>query len=157
MRAARTLFPAILLATCMESVGLARAAGAAEIAAPATLRVPGTWHEQAPALAGYDGFAWYRANLTVPLDWLEGKGQIVLYVEKVDNASETFFNGVKIGVAGTLPPHYESGLADSEHRYLVPPEIVKRDGPNLVAIRVYDHEGSHGGCLKSSFRSAWWR
>jgi len=144
MRAARTLFPAILLATCMESVGLARAAGAAEIAAPATLRVPGTWHEQAPALAGYDGFAWYRANLTVPLDWLEGKGQIVLYVEKVDNASETFFNGVKIGVAGTLPPHYESGLADSEHRYLVPPEIVKRDGPNLVAIRVYDHDGNAG-------------
>jgi len=117
-------------------------APAAGIAAPATLRVPGTWNEQAPALAGYDGFAWYRANLTVPPDWLSG--QLTLYVEKIDNASETFFNGVKIGVAGKLPPHYESGLADSEHRYLVPPEIVRRDGPNLVAIRVYDHDGNAG-------------
>ena len=117
-------------------------ATAAEIIAPAALRVPGTWNEQAPALAGYDGFAWYRANLTVPPDWLAG--QLTLYVEKIDNASETFLNGVKIGVAGKLPPHYESGLADSEHRYLVPPEIVKRDGPNLVAIRVYDHDGNAG-------------
>ena len=115
---------------------------AAEIVAPSSLHVPGTWNEQAPALAGYDGFAWYRANLTVPPDWLAG--QLTLYVEKIDNASETFFNGVKIGVAGKLPPHYASGLTDSEHRYLVPPEIVRRDGPNLVAIRVYDHDGNAG-------------
>lgn len=121
---------------------VAAAGHAADPQAPGRMKVPGTWRGQAAALDGYDGFAWYRAHVTVPPEWT--KGQLVLYVEKVDNASETFFNGVKIGVAGTMPPAYESGLADAEHRYVIPPEIVRRDAPNLVAIRVYDHDGDAG-------------
>lgn len=109
---------------------------------PSTLRVPGTWNEQSAALRDYDGFAWYRVNVNVPADW--AKKSLFLYVEKVDNACETFFNGVKVGVSGKLPPNYESGLASNQHRYVVPPEIVKTDGPNLVAIRVYDHDGDAG-------------
>lgn len=107
-----------------------------------TLRVPGTWNDLDPALKDYDGYAWYRANVQVPAEW--GKRSLYLYVEKVDNACETFFNGVKIGVSGKFPPEYESGLIGNEHRYVVPPEIVKTDGPNLVAIRVYDHDGNAG-------------
>ncbi len=109
---------------------------------PSTLPVPGTWNDLNPALKDYDGYAWYRANVQVPAEW--GKRSLSLYVEKVDNACETFFNGVKIGVSGKLPPEYESGLIGNEHRYVVPPEIVKTDGPNLVAIRVYDHDGNAG-------------
>ncbi|MBI1344658.1 c-type cytochrome [bacterium] len=110
--------------------------------APRSLVVPGTWNDQSPALKDYDGYAWYRANVTIPAEW--AKRSMYLYVEKVDNACETFFNGVKIGVSGKLPPEYESGLIGNEHRYVVPPELVKTDGPNLVAIRVYDHDGNAG-------------
>lgn len=109
---------------------------------PSTLHVPGTWNQQSEALRDYDGFAWYRVNVNVPGDW--AKKSLFLYVEKVDNACETYFNGVKVGVSGKLPPNYESGLFGNQHRYVVPPEIVKTDGPNLVAIRVYDHDGDAG-------------
>jgi len=110
--------------------------------APRSLTVPGTWNDQSPALKDYDGYAWYRAHVTVPEAW--AKRSLYLYVEKVDNACETFFNGVKIGVSGKFPPEYESGLIGNEHRYVVPSELVKTAGPNLVAIRVYDHDGNAG-------------
>lgn len=108
-----------------------------------TLKVPGTWNDLDPQrLRDYDGFAWYRCGISVPATWKSRS--LYLYVENVDNACETFFNGVKIGVSGKLPPEYESGLVSNQHRYVVPPEIVKTDAPNIVAIRVYDHDGNAG-------------
>lgn len=106
------------------------------------LTVPGTWDEQRADLATYDGFAWYRCAVKVPAEW--HNRALYLYVEKVDNACETFFNGVKVGVSGTLPPQYTSGLATNEHRYVLPAEIVKFGDTNTVAIRVYDHDGAGG-------------
>jgi putative membrane-bound dehydrogenase-like protein len=137
----------------------ARAAAAARPAAPTrpakarspmqpagpatTLPVPGTWNTLRPAdLADYDGFAWYLCAIQPPADW--ATRSLYLYVENVDNACETFFNGTKIGVSGSFPPAYESGLATNQHRYVVPPEIVNAAGPNVVAIRVYDHDGDAG-------------
>jgi len=135
-----------VFAACVAAVATATAAEVAAAAPPTSLRVPGVWRDVAPALAGHDGFAWYRANLTVPAEW--AAGQLTLYVEKIDDASETYFNGVKIGAAGTLPPQEGSGTGaaapDAEHRYLVPPGLVRRDGPNLVAIRVFDRGGDAG-------------
>jgi len=132
-------FAACLAAVAVAAVG---ATGGEAAEPPTSLPVPGTWRDVAPALAGHDGFAWYRANLTVPPGW--ASGQLTLYVEKVDDAAETFFNGVRIGVAGKLPPDEPGGAADAEHRYLVPPGLVRPDGPNLVAIRVFDREGDAG-------------
>jgi putative membrane-bound dehydrogenase-like protein len=109
---------------------------------PSPLPVPGTWDSHRPELATYDGFAWYRCAVTPPANWKNRA--LYLYVEKVDNACETFFNGVKVGVSGTLPPKYTSGLATNEHRYVVPGNLVKPGEPNLVAIRVYDHDGKGG-------------
>ncbi len=107
-----------------------------------SLPVPGTWDSHRPELKTYDGFAWYRATVTPPANW-KGRG-LYLYVEKVDNACETYFNGVKVGVSGTFPPNYESGLASNEHRYVIPGDAVKIGEPNVVAIRVYDHDGAGG-------------
>ncbi|HET6426466.1 MAG TPA: ThuA domain-containing protein, partial [Planctomycetaceae bacterium] len=104
--------------------------------------VPGTWDSHRPELKSYDGFAWYRTTVTPPPEW-KGRG-LYLYVEKVDNACETFFNGVKVGISGTLPPSYTSGLLSNEHRYVIPPDAVKIGEPNVVAIRVYDHDGAGG-------------
>ncbi len=104
--------------------------------------VPGTWDSHRPELKSFDGFAWYRTTVTPPAEW-KGRG-LYLYVEKVDNACETFFNGVKVGISGTLPPSYTSGLLSNEHRYVIPPDAVKIGEPNVVAIRVYDHDGAGG-------------
>lgn len=109
---------------------------------PSALPVPGTWNELHPALKDYDGYAWYRCTVTLPEAWRQRS--LYLYVEKVDNACETYFNGVKIGVSGKFPPEYESGLASNQHRYVIPPDLIRSDGPNLVAIRVYDHDGNAG-------------
>jgi putative membrane-bound dehydrogenase-like protein len=107
-----------------------------------SLPVPGTWDSHRDDLKSFDGIAWYRATVTPPASW-KGRG-LYLYVEKVDNACETYFNGVKIGVSGTFPPNYESGLASNEHRYVIPADAVKVGEPNVVAIRVYDHDGAGG-------------
>src|SRR2546422_912974 len=53
------------------------------------------------------------------------------------------WNGVKIGAAGAFPPKYESGLKEAK-RYVVPSEHIRFGEANIVAIRVYDHDGKGG-------------
>ncbi|MFQ5731664.1 MAG: PVC-type heme-binding CxxCH protein [Planctomycetaceae bacterium] len=110
------------------------------------LPVPGTWDATATGalkarLRKYDGFAWYRCAVTIPRSW-KGK-TLQLHVEKIDDAHEAYFNGVKIGSAGTFPPKHTSGLSHSS-RYAVPAKIVRPGGNNVVAIRLYDHDGRAG-------------
>jgi putative membrane-bound dehydrogenase-like protein len=110
-----------------------------------SLPVPGTWQNSAvgdfrKALTKYDGFAWYRCNLNLPGSW-KGK-DLVLSVEKIDNAHEVYLNGIKVGGAGSFPPKYTSGLSTPK-KYQIPKKLVK-PGQNLLAIRVYDHEGQGG-------------
>jgi putative membrane-bound dehydrogenase-like protein len=108
---------------------------------PRTLLVPGIWEPQARDLAYYDGFAWYQCEVNVPAAW-KGRGAF-LYIEKIDNASECYINGVKVGVSGAMPPKYASG-STNEHRYVIPGNALKPGEVNTIAIRVYD-EGGAGG------------
>jgi putative membrane-bound dehydrogenase-like protein len=107
------------------------------------MRVPGTWDENSGGdLREYDGFAWYRCTLRLPRDWEKGT-DVELFVPKVDNAHEAYFNGVKIGGAGKFPPEYESGLAQ-ENSYKIPEDAKHAGKDNIIAIRVYDHDGRGG-------------
>ncbi|MBS0205854.1 MAG: isochorismatase family protein [Planctomycetes bacterium] len=103
--------------------------------------VPGTWEQQGHDLGKLDGFAWYRTEVNVPEAW-KGRG-VFLYIEKIDNASECFINGVKVGVSGAMPPKYANGEANM-HRYVVPPTVLKPGELNTIAIRVYDDGGAGG-------------
>jgi len=103
------------------------------------LAVPGTWEDGAGLK--YDGVAWYRCFVRVPADWT-GK-TVTLAVEQVDNAHEAYFNGARVGGAGSFPPAYQNAVA-AENRYVVPGEQLKPGAWNAVAIRVYDHEGRGG-------------
>lgn len=105
------------------------------------LTVPGTWEQQSKDLAGYDGFAWYQCDVKVPEEW-KGRGAF-LYIEKIDNASECFINGIKVGVSGAMPPKYVNGH-DNLHRYVIPGSALKPGEVNTVSIRVFD-EGGAGG------------
>ena len=103
--------------------------------------VPGTWEQHGSEFAKLDGFAWYRSEVNVPEAW-KGRG-VFLYIEKIDNASECFINGVKVGVSGAMPPKYANGDANL-HRYVVPAAVLKPGELNTIAIRVYDDGGAGG-------------
>ena len=60
-----------------------------------------TWEEQGHR--GYTGFAWYRKRLMLPP--AENAGwTLALYLPNVDSACEVYWNGVKVGSYGKLPP-----------------------------------------------------
>ena len=109
------------------------------------MRVPGTWDEHSGGdLREYDGFGWYRCGLTLPKSWSDKNVHVRLEVANIDNAYEVYFNGTKLGGAGLFPPNYTNGLNKAES-FQVPPELIRKgDGENLVAIRVYDHDGRGG-------------
>ena len=101
--------------------------------------VPGAWEETAKLT--YDGFAWYRCAVKLPPDW---RGQtILLAVASVDNAHEAFVNGAKVGGAGKFPPQYQNGI-EADSRYSLPADSLRFGEANVIAIRVYDHEGRGG-------------
>ena len=107
---------------------------------PTTLRVPGYWDRGGP-YDGHDGFAWYRCFVAVPAAW--GGRDLTLTVPAVDNCHESYFNGRKVGGAGSMPPKYTNGLG-SEKPCTVPAKLLRPGGWNLLAVRVYDAGGAGG-------------
>ncbi len=106
------------------------------------LTVPGTWDDQSNGvLAKFDGIAWYRAEAKIPAEWQST--QVTLATEQIDNAHEAYFNGVKLGGVGMFPPKYESGLKELK-KYVIPSEHIRYGEANIIAIRVYDHDGKGG-------------
>ncbi|MEZ5300099.1 MAG: c-type cytochrome [Verrucomicrobiales bacterium] len=107
------------------------------------IQVPGVWDGQlGGAMDDFDGVAWYRCRVRPPAGW--ASGEVVLEVERIDNAFEVFLNGAKLGGAGKFPPSYQSGLEAPMQRLAVPADLLKAGASNAVAIRVYDHDGRGG-------------
>jgi len=63
-----------------------------------TIRVDTFWERQ--GYDKYDGIAWYRVRVVLPAS-LKEKNQLLqavqLLVGRIDDADETYFNGIKIG------------------------------------------------------------
>src|SRR5262249_14674356 len=81
--------------------------------------------------------------------------ELHLQVNDVDNAQETFVNGVKIGAAGSFPPNYTNGYA-AKGDYIVTDALTRDPRGLWIAIRVYDHDGRGGfkGASPSLHRGA---
>ncbi len=108
--------------------------------------VPHFWE-----LAGhpeYDGFAWYRTRFPLPLpgrpDGQADGRAVLLELGKIDDADETFVNGVKVGQTGEFPPS-DRGERQTYRRYPVRADLLNWGGENVLAVRVYD--GGRGGGL----------
>ena len=99
-----------------------------------------TTYQELPAFAP-NSYGWYRRKISVPAD-LRGKA-VELVVGKVDDVDETFVNGVKIGATGTVAPDYRGAYNELRH-YPVPASLLKGDGSDVVAVRVYNGEGAGG-------------
>ncbi len=106
--------------------------------------VPGAWEENGFPLL--DGFAWYRVRFTIPRAMREDS--LLLVMSGIDDADETFLNGVKVGQTGSFPPDFRSELR-SLRVYPLPRFI--REEFNLLALRVYD-AGNSGGITGAMFR-----
>lgn len=104
------------------------------------VKLPLSWEEHSK-YTEENAYGWYRRKIEIP-DELKGK-EIDLYVGIIDDVDETFVNGVKIGQTGLFPPNYDS-KADSERIYKIPTNLLKGDGADLVAVRVYDQAGRGG-------------
>jgi putative membrane-bound dehydrogenase-like protein len=132
----------LLWLCCPSGLALVLAVGGAG-GGWSVLDVPGAW-EDAPGgkFARYDGLAWYRCWVKVPAGW---KGDdLSLAMQGVRNSYEVFFNGVKLGGSGTFPPNYRDGYTAQPYSFTVPGKHVRAGSANLLAVRVYNHQGPGG-------------
>ncbi len=113
--------------------------------------MPGVWESAGiEEVRDYDGFAWYRiafrAGSATPTN--NGGDAIVLELGHLDDCDETFFDGVKVGATGLMPPDDQSGT-DRERRYPIPADLWNAKTAHVIAVRVYDHGG------KGGFKRGW--
>ena len=52
-------------------------------------------------------------------------------------------NGVRIGATGSMPPNYSTAWT-LPRKYPLPSKLVRKDGENVIAVRVYDGTGGGG-------------
>ena len=89
-----------------------------------------------------DGFAWYRTRFDAPAEGAV-RGPLFLELGRIDDCDETYLNGERIGATGDMPPAYRAEW-QTYRRYVVPRELVRWGGANVVAVRVYDGGGAGG-------------
>jgi hypothetical protein len=89
-------------------------------------------------------YAWYRIKIVIPstLKTTSGKG-VKLYLGKIDDADQTFFNGKLIGETGSFPPQYVTQW-EKPRQYTIPEALVQWDKENVIAVRVYNLVGGMG-------------
>lgn len=102
--------------------------------------LPAAWEDHS-GHAQDNVHGWFRRRIAIPAD-LRGK-EFALDLGKIDDVDETFLNGVKIGGTGAFPPAYTSAW-DRPRRYTVDPALVRGDGGDVVAVRVFDGAGRGG-------------
>ena len=100
--------------------------------------VPNAWRSlPKDMLAPIGGFSWYRALVLVPSNW--NNDRLSLFVEALDDARATSINGKLVGVTGTFPPRFRSGLGE-RGRYQIDPAIIQFGEYNAITIRVYQSD-----------------
>ena len=108
-----------------------------------------SWNSQGIKLVR--SYAWYRIKFTPRREDFRGKNLkygINLCIRYIDDADETFVNGVLVGKTGGMPSDSNGyrGEWDTPRKYniAVGAGIIKWDKENVIAIRVYN-EGDDGG------------
>lgn len=69
---------------------------------------------------------------------LKGKS-LSLHMGFIDDVDEVYLNGRLLGSTGSFPPDYETAY-NAERIYTVPESLLKFNGDNIIAVRVYDAE-----------------
>ncbi len=97
--------------------------------------------------ADFDGYGIYRTSVLVPRSM--AARQLALFIQSIDDADETFFNGVRIGSTGRFPYNVRTSEGfipawRTPRVYPLPQGIIRFDRPNSIEIKVYDQSGRGG-------------
>lgn len=98
-----------------------------------SIQAPAAWEDE--GFNGYDGFAWYRKEFDGRQ--LSKNENYYLNLGFIDDCDEVYVNGKLVGFSGHMPPKFKTAY-NSERRYPILPDLINYDGPNIIAIRVYD-------------------
>jgi diguanylate cyclase (GGDEF)-like protein len=103
--------------------------------------VPDAWEL---AIGAYDGFAWYRRTLELAPELADAP--VGVRFGSVGDAYEVYWNGVRIGGRGRLPPRFVEGVPPG--LFLVPDSALARaaGGRHLLAVRVFN-DYAYGGLI----------
>ena len=102
--------------------------------------LPNTWETHSGYTAN-NVYGWFRRRVDIPAN-CRGK-DFDLLMGRIDDVDEVFFNGQRVGGTGSFPPDYK--WADTvERRYRIPVGLVRGDGTDLIAVRVYDGNNNGG-------------
>jgi beta-galactosidase len=102
--------------------------------------LPDTWEHHSNYTED-NVYGWFRRHIQLPAS-AAGK-EVELLLGKIDDVDETYLNGVRIGGLGSFPPDFRTAW-DQERRYRVPAGVVRGNGTDLVAVRVFDATGNGG-------------
>lgn len=103
--------------------------------------VPSSWENQ--GFYGYDGYAWYRTSFRIE-DHIS-VFPMYLSLGYIDDVDEVYVNGHLVGKTGSFPRNYTTAY-NAKRMYRIPKNILKANGENSIAVRVYD-EGGEGGII----------
>lgn len=104
-----------------------------------SIYVPSSWEEH--GYKDYNGYAWYRRHIRIPKKTV--KENLFLYLGRIDDVDEVYFNGRLIGSTGDFPPDFK-GAYETQRRYFIPHDLIDFAGYNTIAVRVYDSHGPGG-------------
>lgn len=109
-----------------------------------TVTLPDNW-EQHSNQTNDNSYGWFRRRLEIPAD-CRGK-DFDLLLGRIDDADGVWLNGERIGGTGSFPPNYRTAW-EVERRYRVPAGLVRGDGTDVLAVRVFDGTGNGGLCTE---------
>jgi len=97
------------------------------------IKVPSYWERH--GFKRYDGIAWYRKHVQIPDSLAQVK--LILMLGKINDIDEAY---------GDHKAIYK-GRKNIERAYFIPPDLIRANQDNVIAVRVMD-VGKYGGIYK---------
>ena len=111
--------------------------------------LPDTW-ERHSNYTEDDVYGWFRRRIEIPAG-IKGK-DFDLLLGCIDDVDEAWLNGERLGGTGSFPPDFQIAW-DVQRRYRVPASLVRGDGSDVLAVRVFDRAGG-GGIYEAGVEAA---
>lgn len=113
-----------------------------------SVELPDTWEHHSDYTED-NVHGWFRRRLEIPAA-CKGK-DFDLLLGNIDDVDEAWLNGQRIGGTGSFPPDYRTAYG-TPRRYRVPAALVRGDGSDVLAVRVFDGAGN-GGMIEAGHPS----
>jgi beta-galactosidase len=94
-------------------------------------------------------YGWFRRRIEIPANCQRKDFDLLL--GRIDDVDEVWLNGRRIGGTGSFPPEFRTAW-NTERRYRVPASLVRGDGTDVLAVRVFDGTGN-GGIIAAGMKS----